>query len=128
MGDVPWTERRREPRHGVSLPVWWRGPGQVNPGHGWMLDISGHGAAMLTPQENAPAVGDRLTVSLVDPATGPHAGVAQYLLSRATVHRVDPIGRTLGRVALYFDDELWRHNAPPQLDMISGLLKSKQVH
>ena len=107
MPNPQFIERRREPRHRLSLPVWWRAPGQVGTQHGWMLDVSGHGAALMTSRQSRPAVGDRVDVSLVDPDLRPGPGVSSHLLKRATVHRLDPLASSLDRVALHFDGSLW---------------------
>lgn len=124
MADKRVNERRCESRQDLSLPVWWRGPGQASPGHGWMLDVSGHGVAMLTPSDSCPAVGDRLNVSLVDPGEGPYNEISQYLLTRATVHRVEPISKSLERVALHFEDDLWHVDRSAELNGLSWMFSS----
>ncbi len=79
-----------------------------------MLDVSGHGVAMLTPRHSRPAVGDRLSLSLVEPDRGATSGVARFLLKDAEVCRLDSVSPSLERVAMHFDNGQWdRDPAPP---------------
>ncbi len=115
-------ERRSEPRHATSLPVWWRGAGHVGTQHGWMLDLSGHGAAMLTPRQDCPVVGERVDVSLLDPNMAAGPGVSQSLLRRATVCRRESVAPSLERVALNFDSGLWKRDVDPAWEDLSGVI------
>lgn len=127
MPDKQGKERRREPRHDVSMPVWWQDPAQAGVRRGWMLNVSGHGAALLASEETCPAVGDRLDVSLIDPELGLGADVARYLLHRATTCRLDPVTPSMNRVALHFDDDLWVQDREPLWQGLADLVADRDA-
>jgi len=97
------VERRTEPRFPLSCPVWWRQNGDVSVCHGWMVDLSAHGAALLMPKHIRPALGDSISLSLVGPPKSLDPKVSRLLLDRATVYRIDMVAPSLDRVALRFD-------------------------
>ncbi len=113
MSSETLRDRRREPRHAMSMPVWWRDPSGSASRRGLILDVSGHGASFLAPSESTPAVGDRLDLSLIGPDMGTESDVAGNLLSRATVYRLDDVAPSMKRVALHFLDELWTRDPNP---------------
>jgi hypothetical protein len=76
-----------------------------------MLNVSPHGAAMLTPRSSRPAAGEHVSLSLVDPALTTGAEVESCLLDRAQVLRVEPAAASLERVAMQFDSDLWSRDA-----------------
>ncbi|MBN1344454.1 MAG: PilZ domain-containing protein [Phycisphaerae bacterium] len=107
MSNESETDRRSEPRFSIPSPVWWTVPGDNGVRRGRMVDVSVHGAAMLIPAEDSPAIGDRVNVSLIDPALALGSEVGRHLLGRATVCRLEPAAPSLNRVAFHFDGELW---------------------
>jgi hypothetical protein len=93
-----------------------------------MLDLSAHGAALLTPRHSRPAVGDSLSVSLIGPQTSVDPRVSRLLLERATVCRVDSVAPTLERVALHFDSALWNRDETLNFREVAGLFESQTTH
>jgi len=108
VGEPHHPERRREPRYPLSFPVWWRQSGDTTIRHGWMLNLSAHGAALLASRHDRPALGDSVSISLVGPQASLDPKVSRVLLDRATVCRVDPVAPSLERVALHFESSLWQ--------------------
>ncbi len=53
-------ERRHDPRVPAAFAVWLRPAESPRRTSGWMLDIAAGGAALLTPSDTTPAVGQRL--------------------------------------------------------------------
>jgi hypothetical protein len=72
-----------------------------------MVDVSVHGAALLTSTRCRPALGEAISLSLVDPESNLDPRVSRLLLDRAKVLRLDAVAPSLNRVALHFDDRLW---------------------
>ncbi len=101
-------ERRQEQRQSASLPLWWRKGSDRIAHHGWMLDVSAHGLALLATQDHCPAVGDQIDIALVNPELGLGTEIAPHLLRRATVHRLDTMTSSMRRVALHFESDLWQ--------------------
>jgi len=54
------TERRHDPRVPAAFAVWLRPADSERRTSSWMLDIAAGGAAMLTPTDTTPPVGQRL--------------------------------------------------------------------
>jgi hypothetical protein len=90
-----------------------------------MLDLSAHGAALLTPRHSRPAAGDSLSVSLIGPQTSVDSRVSRLLLERATVCRVDSVAPTLERVALHFERSLWNRDETVDFREIAAMLESQ---
>ena len=101
-------DRRSEPRFRAPFPVWWRSGSNQTACQAWMLDVSAHGAALLTTQEARPAIGDPISLSLVSPDTSLDPKVSRTLLDDAKVLRTDALEPSLERVALRFNSELWK--------------------
>ncbi len=53
-------ERRRDHREPKAFALWLRSERNVRCVSAWMLDLSAGGAALLTPFEKAPPIGDRI--------------------------------------------------------------------
>jgi hypothetical protein len=125
MTPMPPEERRAEPRHSLSLPVWWEGGSPPDVHHGWMLDVSGRGAAMLTSRAASPAVGERLNISLVEPDLNSGGDIAGHLLNRVTVLRLDPVTPSLNRVAMHFSPSAWAKNRDPLMADVARMVEER---
>ncbi len=103
------AERRRDHREPKAFALWLRSERDVRCVSAWMLDLSAGGAALLTPFENAPPVGDRiqlLEMQTHDPLV--RDGAPPLPLMARVLRHDDSRGLTR-RIAVRFEAE---HAAP----------------
>lgn len=83
--------RRRSARIADYRAVWWSKPGDRHPHHGWLVDWSAHGVALVVEAQDLPAPGESIMPCRRQDLRGWHRPV--------TVTRVAPLSGLLRLIA-----------------------------